>query len=115
VPDGISEEAMKVLLNYDYPGNVRELENILEHALIICQSHMIETKHLPEYVYNKILRIPPECSATDFEFDMEQKSERKRLLTTLEKYQWHRGKTSKALGIDRSTLWRKMKTYQLIS
>jgi PAS domain S-box-containing protein len=115
VPDGISEEAMKVLLNYDYPGNVRELENILEHALIICQSHMIEIKDLPEYVYNKILRTPPECSAKASEFDIEQKGERNRLLTTLEKYQWHRGKTSKALGIDRSTLWRKMKTYHLTS
>jgi transcriptional regulator with PAS, ATPase and Fis domain len=81
VPESISEEAMKVLLNYDYPGNVRELENILEHALIICRSHLIEIKHLPEYVYNKILRIPPECPAT--EFDIEQKSERKQLLTTI--------------------------------
>jgi PAS domain S-box-containing protein len=114
VPDGISEEAMKVLLNYDYPGNVRELENILEHALIICQSDMIEIKHLPEYLHNKMHSTAPQCLISDFEFDNEQKSERKRILKTLEKYQWHRGKTAKALGVDRSTLWRKIKMYQLI-
>jgi PAS domain S-box-containing protein len=113
VPDGISEEAMEVLLNHDYPGNVRELENILEHALIICQSDVIEIKHLPEYVHNKISRTAPESLAADFEFNNERKSDRTRILNTLEKHQWNRGKTAKALGIDRSTLWRKMKIYQL--
>jgi len=113
VPDGISEEAMKVLLDYDYPGNVRELENILEHALIICQSDMIEIKHLPEYLHHKIALVRPECPPTEFEFDHAQKSERKRILKALEQYRWHRGNTSKALGLDRSTLWRKMKMYQL--
>jgi PAS domain S-box-containing protein len=113
VPDGISEEAMKILLNYDYPGNVRELENILEHSLIICQSDMIEIKHLPEYLHNKISRIAPERLATDIDFNTEQKSDKKLILKTLEKYQWNRGKTAKALGINRSTLWRKIKMYQL--
>ncbi len=113
-PDGISEEAMKVLLNYDYPGNVRELENILEHSLIICRSDIIEIKHLPEYLHNKLPHTAPECLTADVEFDYEQKSERNRILRTLEKYQWHRGKTAKALDVDRSTLWRKMKMYQLI-
>ena len=114
VPDGISEQAMKVLLNYDYPGNVRELENILEHALIICQSDMIEIKHLPEYLHHKIPLVKYESPPTEFEFNHEQKSEQTRILKTLEKYQWHRGNTAKALGIDRSTLWRKMKMYHYL-
>ncbi len=114
VPDSISGEAMKVLLNYDYPGNIRELENILEHALIICRSNLIEIKHLPEYLHHKIPDPEPRCLDPDMEFDYEQKSERKRILNTLEKYRWHRGKTAQALNIDRSTLWRKMRMYQLI-
>ncbi|MFO8084649.1 MAG: sigma 54-interacting transcriptional regulator [Desulfobacterales bacterium] len=113
-PDGISEEAMKVLLNYHYPGNVRELENILEHALIICQSELIETKHLPEYIYKKFSLPESECIKNNTESRIEENSERKRLLVFLEKYQWNRGKTAAALKIDRSTLWRKMKKHQLI-
>lgn len=113
-PSGISEEAMTVLLNYDYPGNVRELENVLEHALIICQSDLIETKHLPEYIYKKMSAPKGECIDCGFELENEQNSECRRLLNSLEKNQWNRGKTATALNIDRSTLWRKMKKHNLL-
>lgn len=113
-PSGISEEAMTVLLNYDYPGNVRELENVLEHALIICQSDLIETKHLPEYLYKKMSVPKGECIDFGSEVENEENSERRRLLNSLEKNQWNRGKTATALNIDRSTLWRKMKKHHLL-
>ena len=113
VPDGISEEAMKILLNYEYPGNVRELENILEHALIICQSDMIEIKDLPEYLHKKIPFLKTECPQTDSDLNNDENIERKHILKALEKYRWHRGKTARDLGMDRSTLWRKMRMYQL--
>ena len=41
---------MQVLLNYPYPGNIRELENILEHALILCSESTLRRKHLPDYL-----------------------------------------------------------------
>jgi PAS domain S-box-containing protein len=113
-PSGISEEAMTVLLNYDYPGNVRELENVLEHALIICQSDLIETKHLPEYLYKKMSVPKGECIDFGSEVENEENSERRRLLNSLEKNHWNRGKTATALNIDRSTLWRKMKKHHLL-
>jgi DNA-binding NtrC family response regulator len=53
----IDEPAMEVLLNYDYPGNVRELENILEHALIICCGDTIEKKHFPLWLLKSVARI----------------------------------------------------------
>ena len=49
-PPEISENAMQVLLNYPYPGNIRELENILEHALILCAESTLRRKHLPDYL-----------------------------------------------------------------
>ncbi len=113
-PGGISEEAMTVLLNYDYPGNVRELENVLEHALIICQSDLIETKHLPEYLYKKMSVPKGECIDCGSEVENKENSERRRLLNSLEKNHWNRGKTATALNIDRSTLWRKMKKHHLL-
>jgi transcriptional regulator with PAS, ATPase and Fis domain len=49
-PPVISETAMTILLNYDYPGNIRELENILEHALILCREAVLQPSHLPDYL-----------------------------------------------------------------
>lgn len=47
---GVSEDALQVLLHHDYPGNVRELENILEYAFILCPKGFIQMEHLPEYL-----------------------------------------------------------------
>jgi len=109
--DKISEDAMEVLLNYDYPGNIRELENILEHAFIICQGTTIEKKHLPpaplKYVRHEPLGRPVTA------IRQEEADEKDRLLAMLRKYQWNRGQTAKALSIERTTLWRKMRKYNL--
>ena len=51
---GLSKKALDLLLNYDYPGNVRELENILEHALIVCTNDIIQHTHLPDYIHNRM-------------------------------------------------------------
>jgi len=105
--DKISEEAMEILLNYDYPGNVRELENILEHALIICQGNIIDIRHLPPFLgktsakkYNK----PVEENSANYD-------EKQIIITTLKKHHHSKSDTAKELGMDRSTLWRKMKKY----
>jgi len=107
----ISESAMEILLNYDYPGNVRELENVLEHALIICRSDTIEARHLPEYLHR------PQGGRRRAEAgekpSLEQR-ERERLLTVLEKHGGHRQRAARELGIDRTTLWRRMKKYRLL-
>ncbi|HVP78168.1 MAG TPA: sigma 54-interacting transcriptional regulator [Thermodesulfobacteriota bacterium] len=109
--DKISEDAMEVLLNYDYPGNIRELENILEHAFIICQGTTIEKKHLPpaplKYVRHEPVGRPVAV------IRQEEVEEKDRLLAMLRKYQWNRGHTAKALNIERTTLWRKMRKYNL--
>ena len=51
--DGMSEDALHLLLRHDYPGNVRELENILEYAFILCPSGFIQVDHLPEYLHGQ--------------------------------------------------------------
>jgi transcriptional regulator of acetoin/glycerol metabolism len=105
---------MELLLNYHYPGNVRELENILEHALIICQEDTIQTTHLPEYLQTRpAARKAMPVAATEQGF-VPQNTERDKLLATLRKYNWHRSQSAHALGMDRTTLWRKMKKYGLL-
>ncbi|MCK5198639.1 MAG: sigma 54-interacting transcriptional regulator [Spirochaetales bacterium] len=107
----LTEETYNLLINYSYPGNVRELENILEHALIICQEEMIESHHLPVHIQN--------WAGTRFENGIDKglnvssqdEMEAKQIKETLKLHQGNRKKTAQTLGIDRTTLWRKMKRY----
>ncbi len=107
-----SNDAMEVLLNYDYPGNVRELENIIEHALIVCQDKIIERNHLPLSLQDGLSSPLPEEEKRPFDREIEF-SEKTLILDTLRKYNWNKGKTASALEINRTTLWRKMKKYNI--
>ena len=100
---------MQILLNYDYPGNVRELENILEHALIICREAMIQPDHLPDYV-----RQDQRSYAVSDPVAILARSdngEHQRIVAALKKTGGHRGKAARELGMERTTLWRKMKKH----
>ncbi len=108
----ISNDALEVLLNYDYPGNVRELENILEHALIVCQGKIIERNHLPLSLQGGPPSRLPAPEKPAFEKEIEY-SEKTLILDALQKYNWNKGKTASALDMNRSTLWRKMKKYNI--
>ncbi len=111
--DKISENAMEVLLNHDYPGNVREIENIIEHALIICQGNIIEHKHLPLALQKKDTR-PMISQQAVIHLDQEiGSSERNMIQEMLHKYNWNRSKTAQALSVNRTTLWRKMKKHNI--
>ena len=115
-PD-ISEAAMKILLDYPYPGNIRELENIIEHSLIICQDDVIKTEHLPSYIEHHIEHRAVKYQKDEqYLYEQEKRSntrEKESILKVLDKNGWHKGKTAAALSIDRTTLWRKMKKYNL--
>jgi transcriptional regulator with PAS, ATPase and Fis domain len=112
-PPDISEGAMRILLNYDFPGNVRELENILEHALILCRHGMIHPENLPDYVLKDKCGYPNVSMRAEAAQEI-QETQRKKIAELLKKYGGHRGKTATALGVDRTTLWRKMKHFGLL-
>ncbi len=104
----LSRKSMEMLLNFDYPGNVRELENILEHALILSKDDVILPRHLPGYLQKQ--KEPAKMAHPN-----RQSGEKEQILAMLEKHNWHKGNTAQALGVNRSTLWRKMKRHRLIS
>ena len=107
----IDESAMEVLLNYDYPGNVRELENILEHALIICRGDVIERNHFPLWLLKNVTdEASDEGNARSAR---RVGDEKERIIDTLRRYRWNKSHTARALNMDRTTLWRKMKKYQI--
>lgn len=99
---GVSEEALSVLMHHDYPGNVRELENVIEHAFILCKSGLIMPEQLPSYLQPKeAQRIPIGTTLEGME--------RTLIYKTLAGNNWNRAATARVLGIDKTTLWRKMK------
>ncbi len=98
-----SPDALDRLLNHHYPGNVRELENILEHACLLCGGDVIQTQHLPVY-----LQADP-CAEERTGRSEAEEAERRRLISALTQNDWNRQKTAAALNMDRTTLWRKMK------
>ena len=112
-PANMSKSAMEILLKFDYPGNVRELENILEHALIISQEQEIQPKHLPEYVHcpTRVSETPP--VPPDFRVDPSDCPEYRKIIQALNRHGGNRTSAARTLSIDRTTLWRKMKRYNI--
>ncbi len=103
--EGVCDEVMNILLAHDYPGNIRELENIVEHAFVLCKEFNIQVGHLPRY-----LQPVEDCSSGYQTLD---ELERVHILRTLDRNDWNKKKSADELGIDASTLWRKIKRYDL--
>jgi len=107
--EGITDEALACLMAYDYPGNIRELENIIERSFILCKSKMITPSHLPEPVCGPgVLDHPESMGITNLK-DVEAAF----LTNALRKNGWNRLKTARELGIHKSTLFRKIKSLGL--
>ena len=102
---GVSAEVLKLLMRHDFPGNVRELENIIEHAFVLCRGKQIELEHLPEEITGQL----EVAGGQEVVGDPLKESESKAIRETLRRNNGHRGRTAQALGIHPSTLWRKMK------
>jgi len=102
----VSPEVMQLFMRYDFPGNIRELENAMEHAFILCNGIQVREGHLPQELLNRARVTPPKLSAGR---DILKMVERQTLLNILEKHGGNRGKAAAELGISPVTLWRKLK------
>ena len=117
----VSPEAMRCLIEYPWPGNVRELENVLERGAVIARGAVLSAEDLSEEVSGSCrpggTREASGSSggahgvdpARDLAGEEGGRAERDRILRALELHRWNRKEAAAALGIDRSTLWRKMK------
>ncbi len=113
--EGISQEAQSILMNYNWPGNIRELENIIERAIILTKERIIGPKDLPEFLRN----IKPSQSQAEegetFKLKQALKSPEKDLIVkALETVSWNRNEAAAQLGINRTTLYKKMRQYGLL-
>ena len=107
--EGITDEALACLMAYDYPGNIRELENIIERSFILCKSKMIMPSHLPEPVCGPSSEHYAGSSDSMTFKDVEAAF----LTNALKRNGWNRLKTARELGIHKSTLFRKIKSLEL--
>ena len=110
--ESVSPDVLELLMQYDYPGNVRELENIIEHSVVMCQDIEIQLKHLPPELQVKNISISEQNS--DNSLPPFQEAERKLIRDVLEKNKGSKVKAAEELKLHRATLYRKMKRYGLL-
>jgi DNA-binding NtrC family response regulator len=131
--NGFSEPALSVLLNYPYEGNIRELRNIMEYAVNVAQGTRIEADNLPAYIldHEPIQRVSKMPAAEDVQNTQSEHLpnstapqreeteqtwpavERQMIIDALKTSRGKKNKAAQRLGMSRSTLWRKIKTYQI--
>jgi DNA-binding NtrC family response regulator len=99
-----SPDAMQVLMDYEWPGNVRQLENTVSHAVILTQSKFIERRHLPKFLKQSV----PEPSSTSL-----AENERRLILNVLQETNWNIFKAARRLKISRSTLYSKIRRHRI--
>jgi DNA-binding NtrC family response regulator len=119
----LSPAAEAILLNYDYPGNIRQLENIIEHAMVLAEGSEITEKELPDFLFkDRLLLDAPKSVLKPQEKELEfkdeeilplQEIEKNYILRVLEAKKYNYSETAKKLKISRSTLWRKIKELNL--
>ena len=108
---GFSSDALEVLRSYAWPGNVRELQNVIERALNLASGREITEADLPAS-----LTVPTRAGAgapTVNAPRLSPDNERSRLIAALEHSRWNQGKAALALGMSRTTLWRKLREYHI--
>ncbi len=111
----IEPEAMEVLERYDYPGNIRELENLIERIIVLNKKNVITIKDLPESVRNYVGEISMEQFDFSRGFNQLVEDFEKNLITkALEQNKFNKVQTAKMLRMNRSTLISKMKKYQIV-
>ncbi|MDL1956584.1 MAG: sigma-54 dependent transcriptional regulator [Candidatus Desulfofervidus auxilii] len=103
----ISSQVMDILMNYDYPGNVRELENIIERGVALCPGDTLLPEHLPE----DLRRLKVFTIRGDRRYPTLKEQEKSYILWVLKKVKGNKTKAAEILGIDRVSLWRKLKRY----
>jgi DNA-binding NtrC family response regulator len=105
--EALSRDAMQLLMAHDWPGNVRELRNVLERAAVLARGPILTPLDLD------LNRPAPPAGAAAEGADSLREVERRHIVATLKQHTWNITRSAKALGIDRVTLYNKIKRYQL--
>ncbi len=109
----ISPEALKCLEEYDFPGNARELENIIERSLALCGKEDVQLHHLPAELQGQTQKRMPHLPVRNMDTQKSlDENEREYILEVLKNVNGNKTQAAKIIGIDRVSLWRKLKKYE---
>jgi len=108
---GVTKEALSFLMDYPFPGNIRELQNVIEYAFIRCKGDLIGLEHLSQELFEGKINAANNASKSSV---LPDDDEAQQIRIALQQHQWNRDIAAKALGMGRTTLWRKMKKYNLM-
>jgi len=106
---GVSEDTLAILMEQDYPGNVRELENIIEHAFVLCRGGLIEPHHLPPSIRGDS-EIKPQRGMGALTL---KALEAMHIADAVQRHGGNRTAAARELGVDPSTLFRKIKSLNI--
>ena len=108
----VSPQVMGTLMRHDFPGNIRELENVIERAVALANGPEITVNELPEYIGNLSIET---YRREQSEIPTLEDQEKNYIKWVLDKSEGNKTKAAKIMGIDRVSLWRKMKRYDMES
>jgi DNA-binding NtrC family response regulator len=111
---GISKSALQACLQYPWPGNVRELENVIERAVILSQGKFIVPQSLPANIQENRPATSQQIFKQQTLEEAMEMAEKQVILETLESFRWNRQLSARTLGISRTTLFNKMRRFQLV-
>ena len=106
---GFSQPVTDLFLTYDWPGNLREMKNIIKRSVLLTKGDMVLKEVLPQEMFDN-----PYQGKTESEFQLySSKDEEKAILDALERTRFNKTKAAQLLGIDRKTLYNKIKLYNI--
>jgi PAS domain S-box-containing protein len=108
---GVTPAVMEILMRHEFSGNVRELENLIEYAFVLCHDRLIDVAHLPEDIQTKGPHSPKPLR----DGLQSERAEADAIRAALRSTRGHLGETARALSISRTTLWRKMKQLRIVA
>jgi two-component system, NtrC family, response regulator HydG len=111
--EGFSDNVKDVFLKYSWPGNLREMKNVIKRAVLLTRSGLVQTNALP----SEILSQPDKQSTEEPQDEglkaLTGKTEKELIMATLEKVKYNKSKAAQMLNIDRKTLYNKLKQYDI--
>ena len=112
---GVSQAALRILMDYHWPGNVRELENAIEHAFVLCNKDRIDPFDLPVEIRQieyqaSLSKIPEKLRSSP---RIRKKLSKERLLNLLEDCDWNKAEVGRRAGLSRTAIWKYMKKWEI--
>ncbi|HDL78833.1 MAG TPA: hypothetical protein ENH09_04605 [Bacteroidetes bacterium] len=119
----VSQEALQMLFAYSWPGNIRELENVVYRAMLFADGSVIQPRHLPEEIQEEVSRRKIEVPQTKEELLQAKKNLKEQVIGELEKHfienalqqnDWNISKTARSVGMDRRQLQNMIRKYEIV-